>query len=137
MKVSFDFDSTLSLDYIQNYASALIKKGVEVWIVTSRSSCDKSAYTVKGIHMENMNDDLYEVADKLGISRDNIHFTSFEDKFEFLKKHDFIFHLDDDVIELSMIQDYTTVTPVCHLDWGIQFGGKEEWENICNKQLNK
>jgi len=35
-KVVFDYDDTLSIPSIQEYAKMLIEKDVEVWIVTSR-----------------------------------------------------------------------------------------------------
>lgn len=78
---------------------------------------------------------MFLVTDKLDIPRKNIFFTSGTDKHIFLKDKDFLFHLDDDVIELSMIKDYTTVIPVCHFDWGLKFGGKKEWRNKCLKIL--
>ena len=36
MKVSFDFDGTLSRKDVQEYAKSLVNSGLEVWIVTSR-----------------------------------------------------------------------------------------------------
>jgi hypothetical protein len=41
-KVSFDFDSTLSRDDVQEFASDLIDLGFDVWVVTSRFN-DKTA----------------------------------------------------------------------------------------------
>ena len=58
MKVSFDFDSTLSRKDVQKFAKELIDKGIDVHIVTSRSS-------FKQLDEEGYNDDLYEVADNL------------------------------------------------------------------------
>jgi hypothetical protein len=37
-KVSFDFDSTLSRDDVQEFTSELINLGFDVWVVTSRFS---------------------------------------------------------------------------------------------------
>ena len=127
-KVSFDFDSTLSVKVVQKFVKKLLKENVEIWIVTSRPA--------NSTRFLNFNGDLYLVADTLGIPREQIHFTSYEDKYAFLKDKDFLFHLDDDVIELSMIKDYTDVIPVCHYDWGIKYGGKKEWKNKCLKILN-
>ena len=42
MKVSFDFDSTLSRKDVQSFAKELVDRGLEVWIVTSRFD-DESA----------------------------------------------------------------------------------------------
>ena len=38
MKVSFDFDHTLSRKDVQTFAKELVNEGHEVWIVTSRFS---------------------------------------------------------------------------------------------------
>jgi len=38
MKVSFDFDGTLSKKDVQKFAKELVEEGHEVWIVTSRFS---------------------------------------------------------------------------------------------------
>ena len=42
MKVSFDFDGTLSRKDVQNFAKSLVNTGYDVWIVTSRFD-DESA----------------------------------------------------------------------------------------------
>lgn len=127
-KVSFDFDSTLSVKKIEAFAKYLIDKGVEVWVVTSRDAFREDS--------PNYNDDLFLVTDKLGIPRHHIHFTAHEDKQYFLGENDFLFHIDDDVIELSLIKSFTKVEPICHYDWGLQYGGKKEWRNKCLKILN-
>lgn len=101
-KVSFDFDGTLSLPIVREVAKELVDKGFEVWIVTAR--CDNGDNT-----------DLNLAAKLSGIK--NIKYMCFEDKFEFLKDKDFLFHIDDDVIELSMIESFTKVKPICHMDW--------------------
>jgi hypothetical protein len=135
MKVSFDFDSTLSLPSVQKFAKELLDMGIEVWVVTSRM---KKWYggVVGGTMGEIGNDDLFEVTDKIGISRDNIHFTEMADKWEFLKDKGFLFHLDDDCIELELLEENTDVVPICHYDWGIRFGGKAEWKNIALNIIN-
>ena len=100
MKVSFDFDSTLSRKDVQKFAKELIDKGIDVHIVTSRSS-------FKQLDEEGYNDDLYEVADNLQIKKENIHFTQGEDKFKFFMiNSDFLWHLDDDYYELKYISKY-------------------------------
>lgn len=124
MKVSFDFDSTLSTRPVQVYASNLIKRGFEVWIVTSRLEPSKAP-------RPNYNDDLFEIANLVGIK--NIKFTNFENKSEFLKDKGFIFHLDDDVIELSFVKTDTDVTPVSYFknpNW------KKECENAIENKKN-
>lgn len=106
MKVSFDFDETLDKSHVQKYAKTLIEKGVDVHIVTSRMSDDKM-FPIIG-----WNTDLYEVADAIGIKRENIHFTNGSWKCEFFfKNSDFLWHLDNDFDEIVKLKK-TSVKPV-------------------------
>jgi hypothetical protein len=103
MKVSFDFDDTLEFEDVQKFAKELIDKDVEVHIVTSRFE------DLKRYHpdMNATHDDLFLVADKLGIPRDRIHFTNFNDKWKFLEGQDFVWHLDDNENEIKSITIFT------------------------------
>ena len=98
-KISFDFDSTLSREDVQSYAKELINREFDIWICTSRF---ESAW----------NDDLFDVANDLGIKKENIYFCNMSNKSEFLYNKDFIFHIDDDDIELSFIKSDTNVSPI-------------------------
>lgn len=100
MKISFDFDFTLSEPLIRQIAKRFIQHGDEVFITTSRSP--------KG------NNDLFEVADNLGIPRANIRFTSGEDKYEFLDGFDA--HFDDDIIEIELIKESKIKCQGFHFD---------------------
>ena len=122
-KVSFDFDSTLSRKDVQEYAKELIQRGFEVIITTSRSVSDLSNYTIKGIRSENMNEDLYKVADDVGIPRYNIFFTEMEDKVEHLNENEIIFHLDDDVYEINDL-------PICGVHLNDDF-----WKIDCELKI--
>lgn len=97
LKISFDFDGTLSEIPMQNLCKKYIEIGAEVYVTTSRSTGME-----KGINFENK--DLFEVTDKLGISRKNIIFTNYADKYTFVK--DFDLHFDDDELEIDLINDY-------------------------------
>lgn len=124
MKLSFDFDSTLSRKAVQKFAKELIKEGHEIHIVTSRFE-DPTRYTDPSI-VEKGHRDLFRVCHYLNIPRERIHFMNMVDKFEFfLKNPDFVWHLDDDVIEINMINAFTTVKGVvCDL---------LNWKNILNE----
>ena len=99
-KVSFDFDDTLSYEEVQEYAKSLIEQGIDVHIVTSRYE-DVTRYP---FNISN-HDDLNTVATKLGIDLDNIHFTNMENKYHFFQKNsDFIWHLDNDEVEISLMK---------------------------------
>lgn len=96
MKISFDFDSTLTREDIQELAHDLISRGHEVYITTSRHQ----DWKWKGVNSE-FNKDLYEVADKLGIDFDRVRFTNMEDKVGYLDGFDM--HFDDDEYEINLI----------------------------------
>lgn len=116
-KVSFDFDSTLSRQSIQDYASTLLDSGYDVWVITSRPP-----------DMDNR--DLFEITDQLGIKRDQIIFTSHRLKSEVINemKLQFLFHLDDDWVELNYINRETNTV-------GISCTNTSNWKSKCNKLL--
>lgn len=100
MKVSFDFDDTLSKEHVQAYAKELIARKIDVHIVTSRYE-DPEKYINLPQNERNHND-LFSVVEKLKLTRDKIHFTNFCDKSEFFNEHqDFVWHLDDNYYEIT------------------------------------
>ena len=124
MKVSFDFDSTLSRHDVQKFAKELVREGHEVWIVTSRISNEQSKieytdnYTRDRVYKSNRK--LFRVADNVGIQRSNIQFMNFQMKSEFIKDKGFAFHLDDDTDELMDIiatKDPCKSINVNHFEW--------------------
>lgn len=131
MKVSFDFDSTLSRKDVQRFAKELVIEGHEVWIVTSRVS-DEIANNYP-VDFKNRvlkaNRKLFRVADNIGIKRHNIIFTGFVNKIESIKGKDFIFHLDDDPDELIEILQSTDSCKPINVE-------HFEWESDCRKTLN-
>lgn len=90
MKVSFDFDSTLSESFVQDLAM-LIGCSYELFVTTSRRPIDCN--------------EVYAVSDKLMIPRENVRFTTFEDKYLFLDG--FHIHFDDDPYEIDLINRKT------------------------------
>lgn len=98
MKISFDFDDTLSRPEVQHYAEMFIKDGHEVWIVTSRMSNERA-------QNPSWNKDLYFVADCVGI--ENIHFCNLQPKHEFFEDENFDIHLDDDPDDVEGINLHT------------------------------
>lgn len=121
IKVSFDFDSTLSRIDVQEYAKKLINKGIDVWICTSRLEPSKAPN-------KEWNDDLFLVADNLCIKRSNIIFCNYENKSESLNGKGFSFHIDDDNIELSFIKTNTDVAP-------IYLFGNKQWREDCDNAI--
>lgn len=121
MKVSVDFDGTLTIDLVQLYIENLIQRNIEVWIITSRLH-EKNAPN------EDWNVDLYRVAKKLKIPKEHIIFTNSEDKYKTLLNKDFIWHLDDNVKELTNINNNTNVKGIYVLD-------KNTWIGTCERLL--
>ena len=121
-KISVDFDNTLSEIDVQMYIKSLINKGIEVWIVTARyDSTSKysnemiESWGIKNLQFEH--NELFRIADELGISRDHIVFMNMVPKKEFFKDNrDFLFHLDDDAVELATIK-YVDVVDVENPNW--------------------
>ena len=105
MKISVDFDKTLSKNHVQNYIKRLISEGIEVWVTTARFDDE----WVKIHSPYHNNDRLWEVVKKLGIPTERVHFTNMDLKSDYLVNKDFIFHLDDDAIELEFIEKTNVV----------------------------
>jgi len=130
IQVSFDFDSTLSKQHVQDYAFSLINKGIEIWILTSRFQNPLDYTWNKNI---NIHDDLFKVTEKLNIPKERIIFTNMIGKWEYLEQpHKFeiknfnpIFHLDDDYIELNQINKYTKVKAISVIN--------SNYKKKCNK----
>lgn len=138
-RVSFDFDKTLTSAEVERYATELVARGIEVWICTSRTEPYLSP-------SEEYNDDLFEVADRVGIKREHIMFCNGNRKIEFLKRKElilqreikhkgvylkqqspFLLHADDDLIELSYFQQ-STIKPV-------RMFGNPNWKRDCETIL--
>lgn len=131
MKVSFDFDSTLSRKDVQGLAKELVNEGHEVWIVTSRFD-DETAMTKNWHWIKGQNQKLFDVADECGIKSENIKFTCMQSKSVFLKSKGFVFHLDDDDIELMEIMESGDKCFPVHVD---HFEWRETCRNILQKNL--
>lgn len=87
MKISFDFDNTLTKKHIQAIATGCLLAGYDVWVTTSRRQSDSR--------------EVYEICRNIGIPIKNCQFTHFEDKVKFLS--DFDVHFDDDEYEIDLI----------------------------------
>lgn len=121
-KVSFDFDETLSTWRGQEYAKELINRGYEVWICTARFENPINKLFGK-------NENLFKLADEIGIKHEHIKFMNFEDKYHFFKENeDFIFHLDDQYEEKDMINKE------CEKVKGVWFIG-DKWKDQCEEIL--
>jgi hypothetical protein len=98
MKVSFDFDHSLTNPKNKELAKKFLVLGAEVHITTSRTNDPingKQPYD---------NREVFSMAERLGIKKENITFTSYADKYSFLK--DFDLHFDDDEHEIILINEH-------------------------------
>lgn len=139
-KVAFDFDKTLSRADVQSYCNSLVQQGHEVWVVTSRfddnhvhrwSEVFPNADWLHWYEPPNLpNWDLYEVTDKLEIPRHRIRFTCMEDKWKYLHRTSFVWHLDDNPIEWELGQEFGCTVPMIDVN-------QEDWLEKCNQLLNK
>ena len=100
LKVSFDFDGTLTEEPMQKLCAKFKTLGADIFITTSRTKKLMGEFKVD-------NDDLYQLADKMDIPRQNITFTAYEDKFLFLDDMDM--HFDNDFEEVFLINEYPTL----------------------------
>ena len=125
IKVSFDFDSTLDRQDVQQYALELISNGIQVWICTSRKS---DALNFKMFGGTGFNNDLYQVAEILDIPNERIIFTDHAMKADIIQNIDFKWHLDDDYVELNELNSRTKIK-------GISCWGNTTWKYKCNKIL--
>ena len=125
-KVSFDFDGTLVDDFygelnnqkdkIQKICKDLIDNGHDVYIVTKRFDEANKNYGKKNEHIE-----VFELAEKLGIKKENIHFTNRSWKYTTLKRLDINVHFENSEEEVHQIRTYTPQITAVHIEdpyWG-------------------
>jgi hypothetical protein len=93
MKISFDFDDTLSLPEVQEIAKSYVDKGYDVWVTTARSPESSLMYD---------NTEVERVCQEIGIPLDKIRYTNLKPKYLFLKGYDV--HVDNDPQEIVGIQ---------------------------------
>ncbi|MBC7845543.1 MAG: hypothetical protein H7Y10_03525 [Flavobacterium sp.] len=99
MKLSFDFDFTLTNPKYQELAKKFIALGAEVHITTSRKP------NIVGQKHLYDNRQVFEIAQQVGIPENNIRFTSYVEKYKFLKEFDLHFD-DDDEEEIALINEH-------------------------------
>ena len=119
VKISMDFDSTLSRKDIHAFAKEMAQAGHEIWIVTSRFA-DEEAMSKNWHWIPGQNEKVFAAAADIGIPRERIVFTNMKPKIEFLGGKGFALHLDDDEIELMDIlesRDKCFPVNVDHFEW--------------------
>jgi hypothetical protein len=92
-KVSFDFDDTLTTEKGFNKAKELIAEGKTVYIVTRRQ--------------QNASEEVYKVAEELGIPKSRVKFTNGAYKWETIKHYGIGTHYDNNSREIELINSKT------------------------------
>lgn len=95
-KISYDFDGTLTRADMLEKCIIDIKDGNDVWITTSRWQNPNNGN----------NNDLYTIAEDLGVAIDKIVFTHHKWKHMFLDSFDI--HYDDNDREIDAINEHCT-----------------------------
>lgn len=103
MKISFDFDNTLSETYIQVLAKSLIDSGNDVWVITARAiffgGMDKETY------LKTFNRDIVQVCNEIGIDLSKVIITGGSLKYDYYIEGNFDLHFDDDWEEVLEINN--------------------------------
>ena len=97
-KVSIDFDDTLDTERGKELAKRLIAEGKTVYIVT-RSQ-------------QSASEEVYKVADELGIPKSRVKFTNGAYKWETIKHYGIGTHYDNNSREIELINSKTTAKGV-------------------------
>lgn len=129
-KVSFDYDGTLALPSVEEFAKELVEQGYDVWVVTSRIGDDDLENSFQPWRTPDWNRDLWESCERIGIPKDNVVFTSFKEKIDYLKDKNYIFHLDDDLYELTAIMESKDSCMPLNV-------GHSDWKRNCIEELEK
>ena len=101
LKISFDFDCTLSEHHIQLIAQSMVAAGHDVWIVTAR--CDDRLHIPNLALINSVNRDLFRIAEKLKIPVEKIIMTEGDFKWRTLEKLNIDLHFDDVPEEVELI----------------------------------
>ena len=121
MKVSMDYDETLSTDRGKELAKKMLKEGQDVSIITRRQSDQMDA--------------VYNTAKELGIPRDKVHSTDGTLKWETIKKLGIEKHIDNNEKELQAIKD--NVPGVKTEKFGYDVGGLPAYVDELPKKKKK
>jgi hypothetical protein len=123
--VTFDFDDVLTREDVKLFAKQLIEKNINVWILTRRyDELHKHRYPFRPT-----NEDLFLIAEEVGIPKYKIRFTCRESKCQYLIGTKVVWHLDNSFKQVSEINSNRDCNTI-----GIQldFGG---YQTKCNSLL--
>lgn len=133
LKCSFDFDGTLEHKPIQEYARELMgREEIEVWITTTRFGDDEKykRFFDTTTNVDLTNNDLWDIAEDLGIPKERIHFTDMKDKWPYIKEMGFLWHIDDDWVENRQILSNTSTLAISSFN-------SPNWKHKCERIIKK
>ena len=125
MKISFDFDGTLSEEAIKNTARIYIIAGHDVWVITARDEG------------KNHNVDLYGICKYIGVEEEKIIFTNGVDKVDEYIKGNFDLHYDDEWEEVMKINNQGGTAILVNPDFGDIYMKMQYKENCQNQKANE
>jgi hypothetical protein len=102
MKISFDFDDTLTEKHMQQLAVSLCGSGADVYIITTR--------------LAGFGQEVYQLASQLGIAQDKIYFTHRASKASLVDQLEIDIHFDDDPAEVESIGQKGRMAVLVKLD---------------------
>ena len=105
MRISIDYDNCLSQPKVQELAKQLIAQGHEIFILTSRFD---SIHKLKFPDLAS-NEDLYHIAEEVGIKPYRIAFTNQQKKWIWLLETGIKLHIDDDLTVIRDLSHYQLV----------------------------
>ena len=105
IKISFDYDGTLTQKFVQEIAKELIASNYEVHLLTSRFG---NMQRLKYPNLQS-NEQLFRVAEEVGIPQHRISFTNQMPKWMVLNEGGIHIHLDDDKVEIDALNYYGIV----------------------------
>lgn len=105
IKISFDFDDTLTRKNVQDLVRKLPKSETSLYIVTSRLG---NIQRMKHGDLKS-NEDIFELASELGIPPHKISFTNQTSKWMVLNESGVKIHIDDDLREVHSLNWYGIV----------------------------
>lgn len=127
MKVSFDYDGTLTRDEVKEFAIELLKKGISIDIHSRRSQEDR--YPTQHDDILHFGGSLIKYATNR--AEVNVHLCGMN-KVEMILESGALFHLDNERWECDMIDSKRTED----LPYAIHYFPGNEWKNKCVQLIN-
>ena len=105
MRISIDYDNCLSQPKVQELAKQLIAQGHEIFILTSRFD------SIRRLKFPDLasNEDLYKIAEEVGIKPYRTAFTNQQKKWIWLLETGIKLHIDDDLTVIRDLSHYQLV----------------------------